>query len=187
MEWYWWVWKVGNIALLVWVSGSWKTDIKKELIKKGWSSPIIFTTRPQKFQKEYDEIVFIDLAQFFVKVINWDFAYFYFYEWSFYWISKYVDYSKNNCIIVDPIGLAVFKKKFLIDNVKYKSYYIDIPKETQEYRLWILRRESFKSMKEKIKEYSYYPLFEYDIVLDWEATTDELAKSISGNNYILTK
>jgi guanylate kinase len=174
--------KEGKIVLLTWVSWSWKSTLQNELINNyWWTKPINYTTRKPRWQNPYkldwtwdfctqymDEYIYVSHDDFIKKILNWDFAEFTNYNWEFYWMTKFIDYSKNNIIIVDPIWLVFLKKKFRLEERKFISCYLEITKQTQEYRLGVIRRETSKVCNERAEDFKYFPYFEYDLILDWE-------------------
>jgi hypothetical protein len=44
--------------------------------------------------------------------------------------------------------------------------YLEITKQTQEYRLGVIRRETSKVCNERAEDFKYFPYFEYDLILD---------------------
>lgn len=180
-----------KIILLTWVSWSWKTTLQEHLMDKyGYVKPLNCTTRKPRSltayntdkdnnftNKELDEYLYLTHDQFELKMRNWDFAEFIHYNWEYYWVLNQIDYSKDNCIIVDPIWAAVFRKKFLIEGREFTSVFLDISEAEQEYRLE-KRWESVNSIRERKKDFLYFKDWKYDLVLNWEEETELIAMKL---------
>lgn len=197
---------MNKIILLTWVSWSWKTTLQEHLMDKyGYVKPINYTTRKPRDKKtileleenkqwwesldetpllewftskELDEYIFCTKDQFELKMRNWDFAEFTMNYWEYYWILNQIDYSKDNCIIVDPVWAAVFRKKFLLEWREFTSVFLDISEEEQEYRLWFKRRESVETIAQRKKDFLYFKDWKYDLVLNWEEETELIAMKL---------
>ena len=66
-----------NMIMLTGVSGSGKTTLKDYLLENHpdvFAQPIQYTTRPQRFDTELDEYVFLSKELFFKKLNNGDFC-----------------------------------------------------------------------------------------------------------------
>jgi guanylate kinase len=190
-----------TVAILLWVSGSWKTTIQEELINNYWFiKPITFTTRQPRSKKIYDvdrywdfnceeldEYVFISEAQFIKKIKNWDFAEYNNYNWNWYWKSKYINKDKNNCLIVEPLWYISLMRYFNSEWIPYISFYIDIDEETQEYRLWVLRRENYTEITKRKKDFEYFKSCNYDKIIDWSLDIKTISEIIIKNLWILEK
>lgn len=167
------------VILLTWVSGSWKTTLQKYMKENCWFDiPTSWTTRPLRSDSEMDEYVFITKAQFFAKINNWDFLEYTNYNNNFYGISRNIDKYKNYVIVLEPSG-RVSAEKFMIQNgINYTSVFLDIDEDTQEYRLWVKRRESTNTIRERKKDFLYFKNIKYDYVVNWSLHTEEIARRI---------
>lgn len=168
--------------LLIWPSWSGKTSIQEYLIKNYWfTKPLNATSRSPRSENAYDVDVnwdfknsemdtylFLTKDQFERKMRNWDFAEFNMYNWDYYGTLNQIDYTKNNVIVIDPVWAESLIKKFLLDWVDYKTFFIDITEEVQEHRLWFKRRESISTINERKLDFKYFDKDRYDVVLDWE-------------------
>lgn len=131
--------------------------------------------------KELDEYIFVTEDVFLRKLRNWDFAEHTYYNWNFYWVWRFIDYSKQNCVILEPVWVASMVKYFSELWVPYKTFYLKITPDTQEERLWVKRRESYAEVEKRKKDFLYFEKFDYDVVLNWEIDErlqDELIQDI---------
>lgn len=162
-----------KILTLTWVSWSWKTTLQDELIKKHWwHKPINWTTRKPRSDTELDEYVFCTREQFIQKKENGDFIEDTYYNGNYYWMTWPLDKNKNYVIVLEPVWLAVYKKYFALNNLEFTSFFLDVDEDTQEYRLWVLRRENVNTIKERKKDFDFMYGFQYDYMLDWKLPID---------------
>ena len=169
--------------MITWVSWSGKTTIQEILIKEcGYTKPINFVTREPRNEKELDEYIFVSQDQFLRKVKNWDLAEYICYNWEFYWITNYIDYTKDNIIIVEPVGFAALSKKFRLEGKQFTSIFLDIDEKEQERRLWILRRESVDTIRKRKEDFKYFLPNGYDLVIDWTRPIRDIINIITNQS-----
>lgn len=168
-----------RIVILTWVSGSWKTSLQEELILRGWSTPINFTTRKPRNNKELDYYVFLTEKQFQIKKKHWDFLETTNYNWNNYWISKFI-WDWNIVLILDVNWREEVINKFRDNNIKFKSYYINLTPELQKERL-LKRWDNKEQIKKRSNDFDlFYPTDNCEI-LDWSLDTKILADYIITN------
>ena len=168
---------VNKIVLLTGVSWSGKTTLQEELIHRGWASPQHFTTRKPRGDEELDDYVFLTREQFLTKLGNWDFLEHMEFNWAWYSISKFLPKMKNVVIIVDPEGRQQLTKKFKREWVEYKSYYLDIDKQTQTERL-AKRGDEEETKKERSNDFDLFFPSPKCKILDWSLDATHLADII---------
>ena len=165
-----------NIAIITWWSGSGKSVLQQELEKRGWKSPLNFSTREARDDSELDNYVFLTKKQFDFKLSKGDFLENMEFNWNSYGISRFLPLLTNIAIVVDIEGREQLIKKFHADGVKYKTFFIDLDRETQVKRMR-KRGDSTLQIEERIKKDLYFPTPDC-ILLDWLNDTDVLADII---------
>lgn len=163
------------LVTITWVSWSGKSTLQSQLVNsQGWKKPINFTTRKPRSDREKDEYVFLTEDQYFTKLKNWDFAEYIKYGDNYYAISKYLS-DWVNCMVVDPVGRAVFQKYCAERDIPIFSILIEISEDLQEYRLGFLRRESVSEIEKRKRDFIYMKnTGDYDLVLDWSKPIEKL-------------
>ena len=170
-----------NMIVLTGVSGSGKTTLKDYLLENHpdvFAQPIQYTTRPQRFDTELDEYVFLSKELFFKKLNNGDFCEYVKYWDDFYALGKYFKNDKISISILDPVGRESIKKHCSIENIPYLSVYMGIPEDIMEYRLGMLRRSSVTEIAQRKKDYLYFNDSGSDLILDGTKPTEELAEVV---------
>lgn len=64
--------------------------------------------------------------------------------------------------------------------IRYKTIYLDIDKETMEYRLGMLRRQSVKVIEERKKDFTIFSSKGFDYVIDGKASFAEVYRTFIG-------
>lgn len=166
-----------RIVILTWVSWSGKTTIQEQMLKNWWVRPINFTTRKPRSDNELDEYVFLKRKQFLTKYANWDFLEQTNYWWNFYGVSKYLPKDKNICIILDPVWRATVEEYFSRAWIEVETYYIRIPKEVQEERLYS-RGDSDEEVERRKRDYKWFSPTSRCVILDWRKPIENLVEQI---------
>ncbi len=168
-----------KVIILTWPSWSWKTTVQNILTKDyGFKTPINFSTRNARNDDELDNYVFLTKDQFIRKIENWDFSEYTYYNWNYYWMSKYFDLSAPNICVLEPVGKVAMEKFLKLNNIPYYSIFLKIDEETMEYRLGELRRESVKTIEERKKDLKYFSPVGFDLTLDGKSSIEEIIKTI---------
>lgn len=156
----------GIMIILTGPSGSGKSTITNKLKEDfGFTQPTQFTTRKMRNESELDEYVFLDKETFLKKLMNWDFVEHTLYWDNFYWLGKYFKSDYNVCIL-DPIGREQVRAYCNKNNIKCVCVYLEIDKETLEYRLGMLRREDCNTIKKRLDDFFLFSPRGADIVID---------------------
>lgn len=166
-----------RIITITGVSGSWKTSLQEELIKRGWWTPLNFTTRPPRDDQELDYYVFIDRLQYDLKVTMWDFMEHMVYNGNGYGISKYYDKAKDLVLVLTPVGREIIKEYFSWLWIPVETYFVDLPMNIQRERLE-KRGDKEKDIIKRAKDYTYFCPSLQCTRLDWELSSKELANFI---------
>lgn len=186
--------KEKNVAILVWVSCSWKSSLQEILInEKGYVRPLNFTSRKPRTEdayevdedwdfswKERDEYIFCSKKQLLQKYSNWDLLEIVNYWGNLYGISNLLDESKNNVIVVDPSGRAQALSYLIKRGWNVKTYYLEITKELQEERLrnrWDSEEEIYK----RKSDYDWFSPTPKCVRLNWAKPTQELVTIIEND------
>ena len=167
-----------KMLIITWVSWSWKTTLQSELIKRGWKTPLNFTTRAPRSDKELDEYVFINRDRFlyllelgaFIDFTNW--------YWNWYWISSNLP-DDNISLILDPAWREqVLQNMARIEhNYDIKCVYLDIDCFTQIDRL-IKRWDYLEDVAIRGNDFKFFSPSIKSSILDWTDTTDNLVNKI---------
>lgn len=167
------------VALVTGPSASGKSTLQDALIKKGWVRPINYTTRPPRNDKELDEYVFIDQDAFAKKARNGDFAEWTQYRRQLYAMTKYLDYSKDNVIVVDPIGKGAFEAFLIKSKVKFFRIWVECPDYVRESRL-NERRSNVIEFNERMGDSAWFNKVNnvYDVTVDGTWPAEEAANFV---------
>lgn len=166
-----------RVVTLTWVSWSWKSTLVSLLKEDGFKSPIQFTTRQERGDKEKDEYVFLTKPTFYRKLENGDFAEFARFGWEMYAVGKYFP-EGDVVIIVDPVGKEAIKKYCNENWIYCKSFFLDITMWTMVERLSMYRRECVKFIEGRKKDFlSFSPVW-YDFVIDANNTTEVVYRKL---------
>lgn len=164
------------IVIITGVSASWKTSLQKELENEWFKTPINFSTRESRWDYELDNYVFLSKEQFFIKLNNWDFIEHTNYWWSWYWISKILP-EWNVVIVVDPIWRIQLIEYLNRVWIKYRTYFLEISKQTQRERL-LNRWDSIEEINKRENDFKWFSPTNNCNILDWELDTKVLSKQI---------
>lgn len=163
-----------KFILLTGVSWSWKTSVVNRLLKEfNIKQPLQFTTRTMRSEGELDNYCFLNKEQFVTKLENGDFAEYTYYNWNWYWITKYFDLSTSNIVIVEPVGCAAMKKHLRLNKIPFITIYLDIDEKCMEERLGLMRRESVKIIEERKKDFLYFTNEGYNYTVDAKGSFEE--------------
>lgn len=162
------------VALITGPSASGKSTLQESLISLGWTKPVNFTTRKPRNDKELDEYIFIDRWIFAEKAQRGHFAEWTQYNKQLYAMTKYLDYSRDNAIIVDPIGKGAFEAFLIKNNRKFFRIWIECPDFIREARL-SQRRANVLETNERLKDSEWFKLVNpsYDLTIDGTAPAEE--------------
>ena len=188
-----------RIILLTWVSASGKTTLQDELLNRGWSRPINYTTRKPRDEnalssvdedwdftsKELEEYIFISEKNFFKKLRNGDFLESTNYMGEHYWVigggrTKLPEWDV--CIILDPVGRSQVLEYFTnlwIEGVE--TYYLEINQEEQLKRL-AERGDTEKAILRRKRDFKWFSPTNKCTRLNWTKSTEELVSFIENYN-----
>lgn len=161
-------------------SASGKSTLQEELISNfGWTKPINFTTRKKRAERELDEYVFLTEDQFAAKARRGHFAEFMEYGGNLYGMTKHIDLSSNNAIIVDPVGKASFEKFFRLNRIPFVSLFISVPVEVMKRRLFE-RRVNVTEERARMDDLLWFHdvNYKYDMTVDGTVPASESAQII---------
>lgn len=169
-----------NFLLIVtWVSGSWKTTLVNELVSAhGFAQPLQFTTRLPRWDKEMDEYIFLSKEVFSKKLENWDFCENVIYWNDYYALTSFMDFSKPNVVIVDPVWKAQVQKHCKINWIRCVTLYLDIDEDIMEHRLWMYRGSTVSEIEKRKKDFLYFSQEWYDYVVDWRDTSANVLRHV---------
>lgn len=165
-------------VILTWVSWSGKSSLMDSLLKlypRLFSKPIQYTTRQPRSDDELDSYVFLTKQQFISKLENWDFIEYTIYNWNYYAISVFNNYSTSNIFIVEPVWRAALKKYFHQNWIPYRWFYLELDEQSARQRM-INRWDSKKSIDERLKDFLYFHPEVDDKILDADV---RLEKNVS--------
>lgn len=148
---------MGHIFFIMWISGSWKWTLIKNLKNsniKNIHIPLSYKTRPiRKDEIDWEDAYFISKEDFFYQVQSWEFLeYAKVHDIDFYW-TKYKDVIDNWInlwkIVIKELDIIWLKK--LIEekpelDLKYTTIFLNIPCELLKQR--IEKRWAFMSDEE---------------------------------------
>lgn len=148
-------------------------------MEMGWTRPTNFTTRKPRSEHELDEYVFIDQETFAKKARNGDFAEWTNYRRNLYAMTKYLDRTKDNVIVVDPIGKGAFEAFLIKSKVKFFRVWVECPEQVRERRLEA-RRTSVTEFNERMSDSEWFSRVNgtYDLTVDGTWPSQEAAKFI---------
>ena len=162
--------------ILVGPSASGKSSIQGWLLENGgFKKPVNFTTRSARNDGELDEYVFLGVDEFVTKLRKGHFLEHTVYNGNFYGVTKFLDHSSHNCIVVDPVGLAQLQRHFTLEGVPFFTAYVSVSRETQEKRLQA-RRLSYTEVEARKTDMEWFPLAHKDFTLDGEKTVEGEAR-----------
>jgi guanylate kinase len=167
------------VALITGPSASGKTVLQDTLISMGWTRPINFTTRKPRRDSELDEYVFIDRWTFAEKAQRGHFAEWTNYNKQLYAMTRYLDWSKDNAIVVDPIGKGAFEAFLTKANRKFFRVWVECPEFIREARL-AQRRANVLETNERMKDSEWFKLVNpsYDLTVDGTWPAEEAAQFV---------
>ena len=164
------------VALITGPSASGKSTLQNTLLAMGWTRPTNFTTRKLRSDKELDEYVHIDRYTFAEKAQLGHFAEWTQYNRQLYAMTKYLDWSKDNAIVVDPIGKGAFEAFLTKQGRKFFRVWIDCPDFIREARL-AQRRANVLDTNERMADSQWFKLVNptYDLTIDGTEPAEEAA------------
>lgn len=168
------------VALITGPSASGKSTLQETLISSfGWTKPVNFTTRKPRKDSELDEYVFIDRWQFADKAQRGHFAEWTNYNRQLYAMTKYLDWGKDNAIVVDPIGKGAFEAFLLRQGRKFFRVWVECPEAIRLARL-AERRASVAETQEREKDATWFKLVSpnYDLTVDGTASANDMATAV---------
>ena len=163
------------IVLITWISGSWKTTLQNELIRRGWIRPNNITTREPRNDKELDEYLFVDRDRAFWLIKKWVLLEFTQMNWYVYWIIEPEDYKKNMTIIVDPVWRAAIMEKLNRKWIDYRTLYIDIWEEEQMKRLVDRYKWNEELISQRKLDLGWFHPTPNCTIVSWTTSVDTLA------------
>ena len=167
------------ILLITWVSTSWKTTLKEELVSRGWKSAINFTTREPRSDKEKDDYVFISKELFKNKADSWHFLEQTETYWTNYAVSKYLP-EWNVVIVVDPVGREQIMEKLSREWVAFATVYLDITRAEQAKRLEV-RWASINDINSREKDFQWFSETRFCIKIDGTKEVFDIANLVERN------
>jgi len=189
---------MSRIILLTGVSTSWKTTLQNELLNRGWSRPLNYTTRKPRDENaltfvdedwdftssELDEYIFISEKNFFKKLRNGDFLESTNYMGNRYWVigggrTKLPEWDV--CIILDPIWRSQVLEYFIRMWVEVETYYLEISQDTQLKRL-ADRGDTEKQVLRRKRDFKWFSPTNKCMRLNWEWSVEKLADIIEKND-----
>lgn len=165
-----------RIVILTGVSCSWKSTLQKELAKRGWNSPLNFTTRKPRDDTELDEYVFLTENQYMTKFANWDFLENTKSYWTHYAISKDIK-EWNNVIVLDSAGREQVVKELVNRGYEVETYFLTIDKTLQAKR-FEERGDDEEEISKRSNDFLIYRPSSTCVLLDWAVDTTVLADMI---------
>jgi guanylate kinase len=170
---------MNRFVVLTWVSWSWKTEIQKGLIKKGFKKPINFTTRKPRGDYEKDEYVFLTEEQYFKKLVDWILLEHTNSYWNWYWVSSYLP-EGDICVVLDTVGRSQLIEKYWrgeLWDYDFQTYFIDISAETQLERLK-KRGDSEEEINKRKKDFYWINSSGSCNLISWEGSVKDIVDNI---------
>ena len=164
---------INNLLIITAVSCWGKTTLQNELLERWYRSPINFTTRKPRSEKEKDEYVFITKSVFMKKLANGDFLEHTVPNWEYYWTSRFLP-SGDIVLVLDPVGRAQVMEKYAREGLKVTTIYLNISPELQLERLEE-RRMSVIDIKARQKDFDWLSPTKFCLEIDWELNVSEIA------------
>lgn len=169
--------KEKRVVVLTGASASWKTSLQKELMKRGWATPINYTTRTPRSDDEKDDYVFLTEKQFLFKLNKGDFLEWTYSYWQYYGISSILK-GDRIVLVLDPAGREQVRKALAYEeNYKLDTYFLNISKKLAVERMEKRGDEDGKIASRALDWKIYVPA-KGDVILDWKDDTDLLANVI---------
>lgn len=174
--------KKRRIVIVTWVSWSWKTTLKNELLST-WEriTPTNCTTREPRWDWELDEYVFISKERFDLLSENKYFLENTNYWWNLYWIlNSFLESNseKNVIIVLDPIWRAIASEYFIRNWIEFETYFLEISPEEQQKRL-ITRGDSREELLKRQKDFLWFSPTPQCKILSGNNSTECLVKLIN--------
>ena len=124
------------------MSGSWKTTLQNYMLSKWYVTLYNFVTRQPRNDKELDEYIFLTTKQVREKKARGDFVEEISYQGRFYGMSEYTtegellkNSSKDVVAIVTPEWRRQFIDYCVVNDVPFRTIFLDIDQEKQKERL----------------------------------------------------
>lgn len=171
---------MNRVVILTWISWSWKSSLQKELIDRGWKTPINYTTRKSRNDNEEDEYVFLSVDNFFIKLRNWDFLENTKSYDTYYAISKIFP-EGDIVLVLDPAGREQVVKELVNSNYKVETYFLKINPILQKHRL-TKRWDKIEDIEKRLSDNIYYTPSTQCVILEWKLDTTDLADIIENGH-----
>jgi guanylate kinase len=168
------------VALITGPSASGKSTLQDTLISlHNWTKPTNFTTRKPRRDAELDEYVFIDRWTFADKAQLGHFAEWTNYNKQLYAMTRFLDYSRDNAVVVDPIGKGAFEAFLIKSKRRFFRVWVECPEFIREARL-AQRRANVLETNERMKDSEWFKLVNptYDLTVDGTWPAEEAASFV---------
>lgn len=150
-----------------------KTWLQNELVERWFKSPINFTTRKPRSEKEKDEYVFVTKKVFMRKLANGDFLEHTEFNGNYYWVSRFLP-EWNVVMVLDPTGRSQIMERYARVWLEVATIYLNISPELQLARLEE-RRMSVIDIKARQKDFDWMSPTKFCLEINGDAPVEEIA------------